>query len=73
MLDRIWFYKGFFNGFVSFQEIIRKDEEIGSLRTKLKHANDEADARSEEIAELRSVNIIYNYQLITETSTIHFW
>ena len=38
---------------VPFQEIIKKDEDIGALRATLKRANDEADARADEIAAIR--------------------
>ena len=36
-----------------FQEIIKKDEDIGALRATLKRANEESDARAEEIASIR--------------------
>ena len=39
---------------VPFQEIIKKDEDIGALRATLKRANDEADARADEIAAIRT-------------------
>ena len=37
----------------ALQEIIKKDEDIGALRATLKRANDEAEARAEEISVIR--------------------